>query len=222
MTSHNYHIGTGFHQSPGAMEFFGVWLENTLKHSEPKRITVLSDSGSMLPLEHPLVLNLNLQGDLGHFMKLVNGEKPYALNGWSGTIITLAMIAYCDEADFVFVEQDCLFFGPCIERMYDELGTAKAIWGNCSFMPCEQSLFLVMHDQIPEFVKHYLDGPPQNREGEFGEDKFKRMEEKYPEQYKRFSFGVGRDRPITPDAEVWYAQKYSAEELAMLKAKGLI
>jgi hypothetical protein len=222
MTTHNYHIGTGFH-APGRNDtFFQTWLENTLKYSFPKRITVMSDSGSILPYESKLVLNLNLSGNLGHFMQLVNREKPYAINGWSGAIVTLAMIAYCDECDFIFKEQDCLAFGPWAEKMYDELGGAKAIWGSCSFMPCEQSLFLVMHDQIPQFVQHYLDGPPQNRSGEFGEDKFKRMEEKFPEKYKRFSFGCGRDRPIPWDDEAFYFQQAKAEDVLEAKRRNLL
>jgi hypothetical protein len=225
MTKHNYHIGTGFHAPDRHDKFFQTWLNNTLKYSEPKRITILSDSGSLipcfLPYEKDLILNLNLKGNLGHFMQLVSGEKPYALNGWSGSIITLALIAYCDECDFIFKEQDCLAFGLWAEKMYDELGTAKAIWGNCSFMPCEQSLFLVMHDQIPQFVQHYLDGPPQNRSGEFGEDKFKRMEEKYHEKYKRFSIGCGRDRPIPWDDAAFYFQQAKSEDVAEAKQRGL-
>jgi hypothetical protein len=221
MTTHKYHIGTGYHATPGSDDFFCTWYKNTLRFSEPKRITVLSDSGSLLPFKSGVMLDLNLDGNLGHFMQLVNGQKAYAINGWSGAIVTLALIAYCDECDFIFKEQDCLAFGPWAEKMYDELGTAKGIWGSCSFMPCEQSLFLVMHDQIPQFVQHYLDGPPQNRSGEFGEDKFKRMEEKYPDQYRRFSFGCGRDRPILWDDPVFYFQQAKPEDVAEAKRRGL-
>lgn len=222
MTTHNYHIGTGYHAASGSDDFFRTWYKNTLRFSEPKRITVLSDSKSILPFKTGLILDLNLDGNLGHFMQLVSGEKQYLINGWSGTIVTLALIAYCDECDFIFKEQDCLAFGPWAEKMYDELGGAKAIWGNCSFMPCEQSLFLVMHDQIPQFVQHYLDGPPQNRTGEFGEDKFKRMEGYHPDLYKRFSFGVGRDRPIVWDDPVFYFQQAKSEDVEEARKRGLL
>lgn len=219
---HIYHIATGYHYLPGADDFFQIWLKNVLRYSEPKRITVLADSSSVIPSNHELLLKLELNGNLGHFMQLVKGEKPYALNGWSGVITTLAMVAYCDEADFIFLEQDALAFGPWAEKMYEELGTAKGVWGSCSFMPCEQSLFLVKHGHIPEFVMHYLDGPPQNREGELGEDKFKRMEEKYPEKYKRFSFGVGRDRPINWDDPVFYFQQAKRDEVEEARKRGLL
>lgn len=219
---YTYHLSTGYHYLPGADGFFQTWLENTLRYSEPKRISVMADSGSVIPSNHQLLLKLDLAGDLGHFMELLRGEKPYRLNGWSGAIITGAMLAYCDEADYIFKEQDCLAFGPWVNAMYEQLGDAGAIWGNCSFMPCEQSLFLVKHGHIPEFVMHYLDGPPQNREGELGEDKFKRMEEKYPDKYKRFSFGVGRDRPINWDDPVFYFQQAKSEEVEEARKRGIL
>jgi hypothetical protein len=229
MTPYKYHIGTGFHSPPSdhpssefeKSEFFRTWMRNTLRYSFPKRITIMSDSGSVLPYESDLILNLNLSGNLGHFMELLSGAKPYKINGWSGVIVTLALIAYCDECDFIFKEQDALAFGPWVEAMYEQLGAAGAIWGNCSFMPCEQSLFLVKHGHIPDFVAHYLDGPPQNRDGEFGEHKFKRMEEKYPEKYKRFSFGSGRDRPIPWDDPVFYFQQAKSEDVTEAIRRGL-
>lgn len=222
MTRHTYHVVTGYHASTGKDALFKTWLDNTLRYSHPKRITVVADSGSVVPFNHEILLNINLSGNLGHFMELVEGKKPYALNGWSGAMLVGAMIAYCDESDMVWKEEDCLAFGPWAEKMYDELGGAKAIWGSCSFMPCEQSLFLVMHDQIPEFVQHYLDGPPQNRSGEFGEDKFKRMEENFPEKYRRFSFGCGRDRPIPWDDEIFYFQQAKREDVEEAIKRGLL
>lgn len=221
--NYKYHIGTGFHLPPDKPDngFFNTWLLNTLRYSSPHRITALSDSGSILPSRNALILNLNLDGNLGHFMELLNGTKQYRLNGWSGTILTGAMLAYCDEADYIFKEQDALAFGPWVSRMYEQLGDAGAIWGNCSFMPCEQSLFLVRHGHIPDFVMHYMDGPAQNRDGELGEDKFKRMEEKFPEKYKRFSFGCGRDRPIPWDDEAFYFQQAKPEDVEEAKRRGL-
>lgn len=224
MTSYKYHIGTGFHSPPSvaSKDFFATWFNNTLRHSEPRRITVISDSGSKLPVSNPIILNLDLDGNLGHFMELLRGSKPYLLNGWSGAIVTLALIAYCDECDFIFKEEDCLAFGSWVDRMYEQLGDAGAIWGNCSFMPCEQSLFLVRHGHIPEFVMHYLDGPAQNRDGELGEDKFKRMEEKFPAKYRRFSFGCGRDRPVPWEDAAFYFQQAKREEVEEANKRGLL
>lgn len=219
-------VGGGFHavEGDGRREFFDIWLANIYKYTKPAEVFVLSDSGSALPSfsQAGPFQAVRCTGDLGHFMHLVNHQKPHAFNGWSGAIITLAMIAYCDEADFIFVEQDALAFGPWVEKLYDEIGTRGALWGSSTLMACEQSVFILRHWAIPGFVQQYLNGPPQDTEPELGEAKFARMERQFPHLYGRFSMGFGRNRPIDFDASVFYAQKYTPDELAELKNRGLI
>lgn len=223
-----FNVCSGFHsKGDGSAEtFFYTWFENTMKHAQPHKVIVIADSGAKIPHWRENwkaeLVPLELEGNLGHFMDLVNGQKPHQFNGWSGVILAGAMLCYCDEADMVFKEADCLWFGDCVGRMYSEIGSAAAVWGHCSFMPCEQSLFLVKHAAIPEFVREYLDGPAQNTEQELGEHKFLRMERHHPGIYKRHSLGPGRDRPLTYEAEAWAAQKFSAEELEELRNRGLI
>lgn len=225
--NHRYHIGTGYHPKPdgSSRAFYALWGENTYRYSKPTKVTVLADSGAKVPWGATTALRptcIELSGDLGHFMNLVNNEKPHAYNGWSGAMLALAMIAYCDEADFIFKESDCFAFGPWVEKLYEEIGDAGAIWGRCSFMPCEQSLFLVKHAAIPDFVRHFLDGPPQRTHDQLGEHRFVQMEQKYPERYKRFSFGVGRDRPIPWDAPVFYFQQPKPAEIEEAIARGIL
>lgn len=222
MSEPRFLIGSGFHATAGdgRLEFSKLWYRNTVKYGgNPCKIMVMSTGSSTFHFPCDVI---DLSGNLGHFMELVHGQKPHSFNGWSGSMLALALIAYNDEADFIYKEADALWFGDCIGKMYEEIGTAGGIWGNCSFMACEQSLFLIKHAQIPEFVRQFLDGPPQNTEQELGEQKFLRMERQHPGQYKRFSFGVGRDRPIHWEDPVWYAQKLTAEELKEATRRQLI
>jgi hypothetical protein len=197
-------------------------MENTLKHSRPSRIVVLADSCSRFFEDdrHGLI-HIELAGDLGHFMNIVNKEKPHHFNGWMGSVLALAMISYCNETDFIYKEADCLAFGDWIPAIYEGLGDGGIAFGNCSFMPCEQSLFIVRHSYIPEFCRLILGQPRQDTHENLGEHIFRRLEEQNPTMWRRFGFGVGRDRPM-PDGGTFYAQKITDDELKQLKSKGLI
>ena len=82
------------------------------------------------------------------------------LGGWSASVLALAMVAYNDEADFLYTEADCLAFGPWVAQMYTDLGDGDIVFGGPMksepWMPRAQSLFLVRHKAIPLFVAKYL------------------------------------------------------------------
>ncbi len=217
-----YTIGVGNHKTPFWLQ--ELWLENTLKYSRPNRIIVLGDSGSVFHENHRYgVIPINLHGDLGHFMNLVNGEKFHHFNGWMGSVLAMAMLAYCNETDLIYKESDCLAWGQWPEHLYNALGDdAGIVFGSCSFMPCEQSLFLVRHSYIPEFCRLILSQPPQNTHENLGEHIFKRLEEQNPAKWVRFTMGVGRDRPIRTEDGIGYAQKLTDADLQLLREKGLI
>ena len=232
-------IGSGYchGQTTGEREradvFFGTWVKNTHKMGD-HYVVVLANGGcfptdianqmSRFGIRYDIIL---LPNNLGHVSHLLNG-KDVEFCGWSAVMISLAMLAYTNECDFVYKEQDCLCFGPVIETMESELGSAGMIFGNCLYpdgvhrMPAAQSLFMVRHGFIPEFVRRYLgmgkDGDPNN----LPEHKFKRLEDETPDKVKRFSFGVDRGRPLPIGAPVWYAQQLTDEELEMLRSANLI
>ena len=232
-------IGSGYchGQTTGererAEQFLEIWKLNTQLMGDYD-IVILANAGCYpdLTFDH---LNdrtsseniISLPNNLGHVAHLLNG-KNVEFCGWSAVMISLAMLAYTNECDFVYKEQDCLCFGPVIETMENELGSAGMIFGNCLYpdgvhrMPAAQSLFMVRHGFIPEFVRRYLgmgkDGDPNN----LPEHKFKRLEDETPDKVKRFSFGVDRGRPLPIGAPVWYAQQLTDEELEMLRNANLI
>lgn len=221
-----YLIGSGFIDGEFKQEFARIWFANTARFSSPSRIVILSAGGHRLKFSEDCADELKLTGDLGHFMALVNGQKPHKFNGWMGAVLALALIAYNDESDFIYKEADCLAFGPWVDRMYHELGDGGIIFGrkhlSHPWMPCSQSLFLVKHSYIPEFVRLILSTDAQNKEGELGEHKFERMEKEHSGEWKMMTFGYDRERPFNTDDEVFYVQQITREELELLRSKSLI
>lgn len=187
---------------------------------DAKEVFILSSGGCQVPDAKGQWITL--KGDLGHTHDLSNGRKPYDWCGWSMTIASLALLAYANETDFIHKEQDCLAFGPWVERMYSEIGTHGCIFGTGTLMPAFQSLFLVKHDFIPEFVRIYLGTGSEKLKENEGEQKFARMKEQYPDLFCHYSFGCDRDRPIPYDAEVFYCQHLNGEELHELRRRDLI
>jgi len=165
---------------------------------------------------------IDFDGNLGHVHHLINDIKPHVFGGWSASIIALAMLAYNAELDFVYREQDVLAFGPYIDTMYSEIGHAGMIFGNYTGMPCAQSLFLVKHAAIPDFVKDYLSMGGDRDIQNLPEHKFANLERMDDRKYKRFSFGYDRSRPINFDDPVWYAQRFTPDEIRDLHIKGMV
>lgn len=226
-------LGSGYHATKANAEFFGQWHHNnTMADTAPERVIVVSAGNDARPVfDHIGPVNLlpqvvNLSGNPGHVGDLLNGTKPHELCGWSGAVIALAMIAYCNETDFIYKEQDCLAFGPWVDQMYKDIGTKGMVFGrkmvNAPYMPCAQSLFLVRHHFIPEFVRRYLELGPENNPHNLPEHKFARLEELWPQHYARLSFGYDRERPINFDDPVFYAQKLTAPEMEELRRRNLI
>jgi hypothetical protein len=217
-----YMIGSGYHNRPGCTwnEFYPVWYANTMRYATPSRVVILASGGTAIPYAAGHWIPMN--GDLGHTHDLSNDRKPYHWCGWSISIVTLALLAYFDECDFIFKEQDTLAFGPWVEKMYAEIGDHGCIFGKGELMPAFQSLFLVKHEFIPEFVRIYMGTGSERLKENEGELKFARMKEQNPQHFTHYSFGVDRDRPIPYDAEVFYAQHLNQEELAEMKSRRLI
>ena len=239
-----YLLGSGFYGgNDRSTAFVGHWSDSLLRNTNPPpdRIVVISVGNTGAGFSHlghwvgrgfcawPAVEEIHLSGNLGHCEHLLNNLKPHRHTGWSGAVLALAMIAYNNETDFVFVEQDCVVHGPYIERMYSELGDGKMIFGNLTFpdgtlmQPCAQALFLIKHDFIPEFVRGYLSLGDERRPGQLTEHKFAQLEEMDRRNYRRFSFGYDRGRPACGlekcNDEVCYFQQLTDSEIETLKAK---
>jgi hypothetical protein len=163
-----------------------------------------------------------LPGDLGHVHDLNNHRKPYHFCGWSISFVTLALIAYANETDFIYREQDVLAFGPWVERMYAEIGDAGMIFGKAKCMPAVQSLVLCKHEFIPEFVRLFMGTGSEQIKSNEGEIKFMRLEQENPGKFARYSFGCDRDRPLPLKDDCFYAQHLTGDELRQIVKAGLL
>lgn len=227
-----YTLGTGYYKDP---EFSKIWWERVLRSATPTpdKIVCISVNGQQAPIggNAKWLSQIVLLGNLGHVGDLLKGkERDFC--GWSAAVLALAMIAYCNETDFIFLESDCLAFGPWVEQMYKDMGEADMVFGGkmeaAPFMQCAQGLFLVRHRFIPEFVSGFIRMGSDSRLSAEGktdnlpEDKFHRLREMFPDRIKTLSFGVDRCKPIPYDSPVFYCQQITPEELQILHDKGLL
>lgn len=206
--------------------FAEAWVSNLqLLDERPSRTVMILEGGSFEPgvFDGDLI---HLTGDLGHVHDHLEGRKSYEFTGWSASMLALAMTAYVDCADFLYKESDCIAWGPWVKQMYADLGDGKIIFGPKMiaepWMACAQSLFLVRHDWIPTFVQFYLSLGKDGQIGNLGEDKFKKMKQRFPRECRELSFGVDRMRPIPWDDEVGYFQQPTDAELAEARRRNLI
>jgi hypothetical protein len=231
-----YTLCSGFYKDP----FFAcIWKNNVSKYANPspENLVVIEVGGrhaaNHLTNQECAGSFITLSGNLGHIGALLDGSKDRDFCGWSAAVCALAMIAYTNETDLLYIESDCLAFGPWVEQIYKDMGDGDFVFGHKQesepFMECSQSLFLVRHRFIPTFVSEYLALGDERHKDELGlhdnlpERKFVKIEQKFGDKrVKRLSFGCDRTRPLPVDAPVFYAQKFSTEELAMLKEKGLL
>lgn len=218
-----YMIGTGYcatSKTPiPARSFFEVWHDNTVKHARPEKIVVVTCQGAKLNVQYPGCIEVPITGDLGHIRDIHEGKKQSALSGWAGSMLVAAMVAYCDEKDFIYKEQDCLAFGPWVEQLYYDMGDGMAAIGRGLQPPhhklkSSQSLFIVRHAYIWQFVRDYLNEGKDNCFDNYGEVKFFRMHVKKPNEVRIQSDGwnLDRDRPMNWDWPMWAAQQWTPAE----------
>lgn len=227
-----YLLGSGYYHPTGLDPFSLHWGNNVSRFNPlPEKTVIISVGESGIPYLgtdasmrlHPWVLPL--RGNLGHVGDLISGAKPHSLCGWSSGFMTLAMLAYNAELDFLYFEQDALGFGPIVEQAYADLDDGGIVFGykhtSAPWMQCSQSLVLVKHKFIPRLVKLYLDFG-DDRLANLPERKFEMIEERCPTEVRRLSFGVDRERPLPYDSRVWYGQKFTPEEMAELSRRNML
>ncbi len=218
----NYLLGSGRYNV--SAEWHNIWGKNW-PSVLPSNISILQvGSKGFDALENTNLISV--RGNLGHVGDLLNGTKPHAFCGWSAGLIQLAMTAYCAELDLIYKEQDCLAFGPWVEQMYADMGDGNMVFGGkmktAPFMPSAQSLILIRHKFIPDFIWRYLGMGPDGHYNNLPEHKFGKMLAQEPNHFRTLSFGYDRERPINFDAPVWYAQKFTQKELDELKRRKMI
>lgn len=225
MIDHRYMIVSGFHSEPGrGLEWFHhLWWHNLMKHARPapQRVLIIADSNCSVSGGNGDWIIFS--GDLGHGGDLLKGRKHNYLPGCPAVWMAGAMLAYINECDFIYLEQDCLAFGPWVERLYSEVTPGRFVcYGRTGSHPASTCLFLVRHSYIPLFVRDYIDEGQEDRPERIAEHKFARLAERSPEYYRQFSFRTDNDRPIYPQDAVFACQKLTPDELRLLERHGLV
>lgn len=215
-------IGTGyFDKGDSTREFAKLWCENLLRYAPQAKEVYVICAGCDYPIQSDHIISIRGQ-NLGHVGEYVDGKRNGQFCGWSASIITLASIALSLKEDFIFLEQDCLAFGPWIERAYQDMGNGGFVFGpphkTAPYMPCSQALFVIRHWFIVTFLKEYLSLPCDAQM--LPEEKFLRIMEAHPKECSHLSFGCDRERPIPYDDEVVYAQQMQPEDVAEFRRRG--
>lgn len=227
----NYQILTGYWSGKGcrgedgderAIFFNDYWYPNTVKYGKTTDIFVINSNSTIVP--EKLGAWLDLQFNFGH---LGDWDGKNKFTGWAMTFILGAIVAYANNKDLIFKEQDCLAFGNWVEAMYetmDKTGAEMVIGApeDSNGQALEQSLFMIKRASILDFVMAYLDIPQNDREM-INESKFKHI---LDNQFKRRSaylpFGYGRRRPKKWQDETFYIQQVTQEEIDKLKELNLV
>ena len=228
MSDRGYIVGSGFIGGDAGRDLFSlIWADNLERNPDccARKVVVVCARGQAPPLRQSWIQLIKCEGDLGHIRDQNEDRKTFTLEGWPATLAATALIAYNDECDLLFIEQDCLPFGAFVSKLYDEIGDGGCIMGNLSTQPCAQALMLIRHWFIPELVHGYIGKKISNRKLQ-GEQAFQQMEREMPGKFRRMSFGFDRDRPAegfaSQKGKVCYFQQISTAEVAELKENGLL
>ena len=223
----NFNIITGYYQGDNKMysgfekdKFFEIWYKNTRKFTDNK-IYVINIDGIFKKEDYENVEFINLDYNLGHIGQLIKTKKFY-LSGWTLSILIGLLICYNNNVDFLYKEQDCLFFGD-INDVYKELEDKK-----CKSLIqilqrgwIEQSFFIVKHEFILTFVTEWLNIPYADYQM-VTEKKHNMIYITHPSDIRPFDFGYGRNRPFNIKDKTFFIQQPKIEELDMLKQNNLI
>src|ERR1700722_19775710 len=146
-------IITGYYETEDSFEFSKLWYTNTKKHFPNSPIITICVDGNYPAYESNNTIKLS--GNLGHVGDLLHGRNTYTHCGWSAAVIAGVMLAYCNETNAAWKEQDVLCFGSPQYQMERQLCDGGIIFGASQLHACAQSLFLIEHSYIPEFVRLY-------------------------------------------------------------------
>lgn len=218
-------IGSGYFnnhcQVIPAQEMAVAWLACIRKYANPQpaRIVIVTAGGCAPKLDGGVDI-IKCTGDVGNLSHKNAGLNNHFYAGWAPPMFITAMLAYNECMDFIFQEQDCLAFGPYIQRLYADMGDAGAAIGQGlggMGQPASQSLFIVRHAYICPFLRDYIGMGPDDNEQNQGEKKFGRMRDNKPGEIKTTTFNVDRDRPIPWDNPVFGFQQPSRAEFEEAK-----
>lgn len=221
-----YNIYSGFYRNPnphisntqygglGSDQWLNIWYSNTQKFSKNTQINLF---GPDIPSDDRFLWIRQIADypNLGHVGDYLNGSRQGKWCGWTAGVVFGMMHAYLNNVDFLYKEQDCLWFGEgIVDQLYQDIGNSDIVVGSCKLIGVAQSLFLVKRNAIPAIIASLAQDDDKDVLPEY---KFARLP-----NHAKLSFGYDRDRPFNTDDKHWYIQQVSKEELDLLRTEGLI
>lgn len=213
-------LGTGFFAKPenevAKKEMLRLWIANNGTNAQ---VWVYDNCTYDTGVEYPATYQVvRTRYNLGHVSNMSSDPATYSglLCGWAHSVLTLAMIAYGCNKDLVFKEQDCFAFGDWVGQMYRDCEDRKMVFGKCRLMLVEQSLFLVKHGYLLDFIRRYLAFNERDSDM-LPEFKFKALMDQDPGNIGYLSFGYGRDRPVNFSDPAFYFQQPDPDEVCHLR-----
>lgn len=230
-----YLLGSGYYHGPvppakdgcgriDQYEFSKLWWLNLSQHTPSlnHKPVVLCVGGSQVPqVISDECRVLSLVGTAGHVSE--SGSKGYEVSGSTSNILALCWLAYSNETDLLYREQDTLCFGPWVEQMYADLGDGGVLceW-DAAMQKHDGSLMLIRHSFIPQFTRDWLAFRPEKIPDHLAEHKLDKMVKRAPKQYRVASFGYDRARPFNTDDKVFFIQQPSQSDVDLLRAKSMM
>lgn len=224
----NYVIISGYHRSGKDSEAFApIWERQIERHLSPLHVYIVETNAGPFPVRSLGITAIPTGNNAGHIGDIIHGRKPPGFCGWSASLIAGAMIAYNACADALYIEQDCLFWGPMDVWLYEQMGHGgQMIFGpkmnSHPWMACSQSVVLIRRNFIPEFVARYLAMGNEGGLHDLPETRFETLRYHTPDKIKTYSWHSDRERPIQWEQEVASYQKLTPEELEEAKRRGLL
>lgn len=230
-----YTIVKGYWAAEGEQykaDFFDIWYHNTMKYCKPEAIYVLNVASKVIPREKYDTKWIDFTFNLGHAHHLDKNDYPHKkIGGWSMSFMMGCLLAYSNDSDLIFKEQDCLGFNNWVAQLYADAKSedVSAVVGrqqDATGQILEQSCFLVKHELLLPFLVSYIS--VERNDGGPGflrtEGKFRYVMDNFlPGKIGHTTMGYGRARPDKFDKdENFYMQKIQPHEVKQLCELGLL
>lgn len=211
-------------------DFFRLWHAFVDRYLAPERIVIV-DSASPVPppdMGDPRIQRIVMTKNFGHG---IVSEPMGSMSGVERCLLTLAMHAYTNDLDLVYVEQDCLVRGEgWLELALEAMRGGKAIYGRGKGtpQPMQQSLMIFRCEYLPTVIARVVQAWRRFQRGRpwdplayrrLGNSIEKRWHWAMRRDADYLPFGSGRVRPLDFTQLHLYAQHWSEEELRRLLAQ---
>jgi len=205
------------HPFSRSLDFVKIWQDLLFKYCNPASV-IITDSDSPIPYPN--------HDDI----QVVKLDKNYQycgnyFTGWMRGFLNGAMYSWLCEADYVYVEQDCIVLGDWInelQKLAEENNFSKFHPGKKAVWPIQVSLIYIPYEKIMEVISGITNSnnvAPWRDTPEGHRPVDERLLIHCGVEYKPFQFGYGRKRPIDWNDEILYAQHWTKEDIKELRKR---